>query len=323
MILEKGLGPVAAIIGPTAVGKTGLSLELASYLDAEIISVDSRQVYRYLDIGTDKVSPETRKSILHHLIDVADPDERFTVMDFVSQAQSAVDRIRSRGKNPLFVGGTPFYYKVLFEGVISQNLPSDPEIRLALENEAREKGREFLHGKLENVDRTTAAKLHTNDLRRVIRALEVYDITGKPISWWYCQKNDNLGTGYDFLYLGLISPRSELYERISARVREQFASGYVEEVKWLLDHGFGKENPSMQGFGYKEIIRYLEGDITLEEAIEGDIKATKAFSRRQMTWFKHFSPSLWYDTSVLGREVIRRKMLSAICEHCEGSFSGN
>lgn len=323
MTAEKKGYPVVAIIGPTAVGKTSLSLKLASELNAEIVSVDSRQVYRYLDVGTDKVSSETRRKVPHHLIDIVDPDEHFTVMDFVKLANAAVSRIRNRGRIPLFVGGTPFYYKALFEGIISQGLPSDPKIRRILEDEAREGGGDFLHKKLEDIDPETAAKLHANDLRRVIRALEVYRITEKPLSWWYSRKPDNNESKYDFLYLGLISPRPELYERIASRVREQFASGYVEEVQWLLRNGFGKENPSMQGFGYKEIVQYLEGSISLEEAVEGDIRATKAFSRRQMTWFKHFNPSLWYDTSVLDAAIICRKMFSAVLKHCGRSFSRN
>lgn len=311
------LAPVLAIIGPTAVGKTSVSLSIASALNAEIISVDSRQVYRYLDVGTDKVSMQTRKQVIHHLIDVADPDEHFTVMDFARLADQAVERIRSRGKVPLFVGGTPFYYQALFEGIITQDLPSDQDIRRRLEEEAEQKGREHLHCRLSDVDPVTGERLHTNDLRRVVRALEVYEITGKPLSWWYSRESDHVPK-YDYLYLGITRPRSLLYEQIAKRVREQFASGYVEEVQWLLRNGFGKDNPSMQGFGYKEIVEYLEGKISLEDAIEGDIKATKAFSRRQMTWFKQFQPSVWYDTSVLETEEICEKVIMRSRDHLEG-----
>lgn len=319
-MLKPELYPAVAIIGPTAVGKTSMSLKLAAELNAEIISVDSRQVYRYLDVGTDKVSRETRKEIIHHLIDVADPDEHFTVMDFVNLADNAVKRICSRRKVPLFVGGTPFYYKALFEGIISQDLPSDPEIREHLEVEARMYGRSYLHEELKKIDPVTAERLHANDLRRVIRAIEVFRITGKTLSWWYSQENSSFPK-YEFLYIGLTRPRSELYEIISGRVKEQFASGYVEEVQWLVRNGFSKEYPSMQGFGYREIIQYLEGNISVEEAIEGDIRATKAFSRRQMTWFKHFQPALWYDTSVLDTDVLYKRILAASKEHFERSLS--
>lgn len=314
------LAPVLAIIGPTAVGKTSVSLNIASALNAEIISVDSRQVYRYLDVGTDKVSMQTRKQVIHHLIDVADPDEHFTVMDFVKLADQAVKRIRARGKVPLFVGGTPFYYQALFEGIITQDLPSDKDIRDQLEEEAEQKGREHLHCRLADVDPVTGDRLHMNDLRRVVRALEVYEITGKPLSWWYSRESAHVPK-YDYLYLGITRPRHFLYEQIAKRVREQFASGYVEEVQWLLGNGFGKENPSMQGFGYKEIVEYLEGRIGLEDAIEGDIKATKAFSRRQMTWFKQFQPSVWYDTSVLETEEISEKVIKRSIEHLEGRIA--
>lgn len=314
------LAPVLAIIGPTAVGKTSVSLSIASALNAEIISVDSRQVYRYLDVGTDKVSMQTRKQVIHHLIDVADPDEHFTVMDFARLADQAVERIRARGKVPLFVGGTPFYYQALFEGIITQDLPSDQDIRRRLEEEAEQKGRGHLHCRLSDVDPVTGERLHMNDLRRVVRALEVYEITGKPLSWWYSRESDNIPK-YDYLYLGITRPRSLLYEQIAKRVREQFASGYVEEVQWLLGNGFGKDNPSMQGFGYKEIVEYLEGKISLEDAIEGDIKATKAFSRRQMTWFKQFQPSVWYDTSVLETEEICEKVIMRSRDHLEGRIA--
>lgn len=294
---------VIAIVGPTAVGKTSMSLELARRLKGEIISVDSRQVYRYLDVGADKIDRETRKEIVHHLLDVADPDEQFSAADFALQARDAAARIVNRGRTPIFVGGTPFYFNALFGGVLSDNAPKDPDLRRKLEAMAEEEGREALHRRLREVDPARAASLHPNDVRRVIRALEISTLTSMAASEWFAQAAKVPGAGeFDVLYIGLNRERRLLFEAIERRVREQFAGGFVEEVEWLLSHGYDERFPSMQGFGYKDILEYLRGRCTLEEAAERDISQTKAFSRRQMTWFCKFSPIVWYDTSVCSAE---------------------
>lgn len=285
--------PIIAIIGPTAVGKTMFSLELAKNLNAEVISVDSRQVYRYLNVGTDKVDAEIRKEVLHHLIDVADPDQIFSAADFASQTEDAVKRIRSRGRVPLLIGGTPFYYKAL-TGSLSTDLPKDSAMRTLLEKEISERGLNEMHGELAEVDPTAAAKIHPNDPVRIMRALEIYRLTGKNASWWY-ENQEKIDSQYDIFYIGLIRDRSTLYKNIENRVKVQFASGYPEEVEWLLKQGYSRNLPSMQGFGYRELVEYLKGKCTFEEALMGDIRSTKAFSRRQMTWFKHFAPAIWYD----------------------------
>ncbi|MBN1334294.1 MAG: tRNA (adenosine(37)-N6)-dimethylallyltransferase MiaA [Synergistales bacterium] len=308
--------PVISIIGPTAVGKTKLSLDLAEELDAEIISVDSRQVYRYLDIGTDKVSIEERREVIHHLIDIADPDEIFTVMDFIERAKEAAERIVKRGKRVLFAGGTPFYYKSLFDGTIHSDLPSDPEVRSLIEERLLRRGKEGLYDELKKIDPVTASRLHPNDSRRVVRSLEIFELTGKIASWWYDKENQP-SSCFNNLYIGLERPRPQLYERISERVREQFNKGYVEEVRWLLDNSFSEKNPSMQGFGYREIIEYLKGSISLEDAILSDIRATKTFSRRQMTWFRKFSPIMWYDTSVVSPGDLHVQVISMCKAHYE------
>ena len=285
--------PVIAIIGPTAVGKTKFSLELADRLDAEVISVDSRQVYRYLDVGTDKVSPEIRRRIPHHLIDVVDPDQIYSAADFAYQASDAVERIRKRGRRPLLIGGTPFYYKA-FCGSLSEDLPKDEEVRRALEDEIRDKGLAELYNELRSADPAAAEKIHPNDPVRTMRALEIFRITGRNATWWY-QNQSKMESLYDIFYIGLIRSRTNLYANIARRVREQFENGYAEEVKWLLDRGYSPKLPALQGFGYRELVRYIKGNCTYEEALEGDIRSTKAFSRRQMTWFKHFEPAVWYD----------------------------
>lgn len=308
--------PVISIIGPTAVGKTQLSLSIARDLDAEIISVDSRQVYRYLDIGTDKASREDRRSVIHHLIDIADPDEVFTVMDFIEKTKAAAERIVRRGKKVLFVGGTPFYYKSLFDGTIHSDLPTDPEVRSIIEERLHKTGKNELFNELSRVDPVTASRLHPNDTRRVVRSLEIFELTGRIASWWY-EKENQPSSLFNNLYIGLERPRSQLYERISQRVREQFSKGYVEEVKWLLDNSFKEDSPSLQGFGYREIVSYLKGNISFEEAILSDIKATKTFSRRQMTWFRKFYPIMWYDTSVIPPGDLHDQVISMCKAHYE------
>ena len=285
--------PVIAIIGPTAVGKTKFSLELAGRLNAEVISVDSRQVYRYLDVGTDKVSLEIRREILHHLIDVADPDQIYSAADFASQATDAIERIRKRNRVPLLIGGTPFYYRALY-GTLSEDLPKDTAVRKLLEEEIEERGLAELHSELSAIDPEAAAKIHPNDPVRTMRALEIYRITGKPATWWYGNQA-KMESPFDIFYIGLIRDRSNLYKNIAARVREQFSNGYPEEVEWLLAQGYSPSLPALQGFGYRELVQYVKGSCSYEEALEGDIRSTKAFSRRQMTWFRHFEPALWYD----------------------------
>lgn len=297
--------PVVAIVGPTAVGKTALSLELARRLNGEIISVDSRQVYRYLDVGSDKIDGETRKEIIHHLLDVADPDQEFSAADFALQARDAAFRIARRGRTPLFAGGTPFYFNALFGGVLSEDAPKDSALRRELEAFAEREGKEALHRRLREVDPERAASLHPNDVRRVVRALEISTLTSMAATEWFARAAKVPGAGdFDVLYIGLNRERRLLFEAIEGRVREQFAGGFVEEVEWLLAHGYDERFPSMQGFGYKDILEYLRGRCTLEEAADRDISQTKAFSRRQMTWFCKFSPIVWYDTQECSAESL-------------------
>lgn len=285
--------PVIAIIGPTAVGKTKFSLELARRLNAEVISVDSRQVYRYLDVGTDKVSPEIRREILHHLIDVADPDQIYSAADFALQASDAIERIRARDRVPLLIGGTAFYYKALC-GTLSEDLPKDLSVRKRLEEEIKERGLAELHSELRAVDPAAGEKIHPNDHVRTMRAVEIFRITGKSATWWY-ENQAKMESPYDIFYIGLIRDRVNLYKNIEARIKQQFSNGYPEEVEWLLAQGYSPKLPALQGFGYRELVQYVKGNCSYEDALEGDIRSTKAFSRRQMTWFKHFEPSLWYD----------------------------
>ena len=279
--------PVVALIGATATGKTDLSLALAESLNAEIISVDSRQVYRYMDVGTDKISIDARKKIIHHLIDVVDPDENFTVSDFAELASKTTERVFERGKIPLFVGGTPFYYHALFHKALNADLPSNSEVRAKYEAFANSQGAELLHMRLAEVDPDSANRLHVNDIQRVTRALELYELTGKTPSEIY-NDGDKRDFGFDILYINLTRPREELFKRITERLAKEFQSGFVEEVIWLAD---------MRGLGYREILDYYRGRMTLNEALLNSVSRTKAFCRRQETWFKKFEPAVKFDIS--------------------------
>ena len=303
--------PVVALIGSTAVGKTALSLSVAEKLNAEIISVDSRQVYRYMDIGTDKVSQSIRREIPHHMIDIADPDEKFTVSDFAEEASLTVSRIIKRKKVPLFVGGTPFYYNALFHASLNEDLPSDENIREKYETLANSQGAELLHMRLAEVDPDTANRLHKNDVQRVTRALEIWDLTGKAPSQVY-----NEGTkrdyGFNVLYIGLSRSREELFSRIEMRLEQEFNSGFIDEVSWLLKHGFDDRFNPLKGLGYREIIDYLRGKADLTQALENSISRTKAFCRRQQTWFKKFEPAVWFDMSESNHE---EEIINAALNH--------
>ncbi|MDO5115304.1 MAG: tRNA (adenosine(37)-N6)-dimethylallyltransferase MiaA [Synergistaceae bacterium] len=308
--------PLVAIIGPTAVGKTEFSLSLARELNAEVISVDSRQVYRYLDVGTDKVSRETRREIIHHLIDIADPDQIYSAASFAADACGAARRIIARGRSPLLIGGTPFYYRAL-SGALSEALPSDENVRSQLLREIEERGLSALHDELKTADPEAAARIHPNDPVRTMRALEIFRITGRSASWWYAEQR-KLRSPYDIFYIGLTRLRANLYANIERRVKEQFASGYPEEVAWLLDNGYSPSLPAMQGFGYRELVDYIQGRITLREAIDGDIRSTKAFSRRQMTWFKHFEPACWFDFDEISKEEALKRAVPKCLDHLNG-----
>ena len=293
--------PAVAFIGATAVGKTALSLSAAEKLNAEIISVDSRQVYRYMDAGTDKVSASLRREIPHHMIDIADPDEKFTVSDFADKASQAARRILSRNRIPLFVGGTPFYYNALFHASLNTDLPSDSDVRGKYEALANSQGAELLHMRLAEVDPDTAQRLHKNDIQRVTRALEIFELTGKAPSQIYSggEKRDY---GFDILYIGLSRPREELFRRIEIRLEQEYSSDFPAEVEWLMKHGFDDRYNPLKGLGYKELIDYRRGKITLDNALEISISRTKAFCRRQQTWFKKFSPAVWFDMSESNHE---------------------
>jgi len=285
---------LAVIAGPTAVGKTTVSIRLAQKLDAEIISADSAQVYRYMDIGTAKPSMKERAGVKHHLIDVVDPAEEFTVADYQQLAEDAIQSIKARGKLPLMVGGTGLYIKAVIDGFLFPDEGADWQLREELLHQAREHGNQYLHDKLRRVDPPAAGRIHPNDVKRVIRALEVYRRTGKPITW-HQQKAAQMPPRYDAVMIGLKMGRSRLYARINDRVDRMLKQGLIDEVCTLLNRGYDDSLISMQALGYKEIIGYLQGKYDLEKAIRLLKRDTRRFAKRQLTWFCRDKRIHWLD----------------------------
>nr|PZN11739.1 MAG: tRNA (adenosine(37)-N6)-dimethylallyltransferase MiaA [Caldicoprobacter oshimai] len=286
--------PLVVIVGPTAVGKTRLSIELAKALNGEIVSADSMQIYRYMDIGTAKPTAEERQGIPHHMMDIIDPGQEFSVAEYQRLATQAIDDIHSRNKLPIVVGGTGLYIKSLLYPMNFTDASYDQEFRKELQRQAETMGKEYLHKKLQAVDPKTAARLHPNDVRRVIRALEVYHLTGKPMSE-YNQELEKMDYKYNVAMIGLTMDRAKLYERINQRVDEMIEKGLLDEVKRLLDRGYTRDMISMQGLGYKELIDYLQGRVSLEEAIYILKRETRRYAKRQLTWFRAQKDIAWVD----------------------------
>lgn len=277
--------PLIVLTGPTAVGKTSLSIRLAKALDGEIISADSMQVYRHMDIGSAKVSPEEQEGVPHHLIDVLEPWEEFNVTRFQSMAKTAMEGIDSRGHIPIVVGGTGFYIQALAYDIDFTENEENPAIRRELECLAEERGNGYLHGILKEIDPESAGMIHANNRKRVIRAIEFYRMTGQPISE-HNRREHGKASPYQLFYYVLTCSRDLLYGRIDRRVDEMMAGGLVEEVERLKAMGCHRGMVSMQGLGYKEILDYLDGKCTLEEAVYILKRDTRHFAKRQLTWFK-------------------------------------
>ena len=301
--------PLVVIVGPTAVGKTALAIEVAGVLNGEIISVDSRLFYRGMDIGTAKPSLAERRGIPHHLIDVVEPDETYSLAVFQREVARLCDEIRARGRLPLLVGGTGQYVLAVVEGWQSPEVRPAPELRAALLAWAEEIGGDALHNRLERLDPPAAAAIDPRNLRRTIRALEVIFTTGRRFS------DQRLKAAHEpeILLIGLTCPRPALYARIDGRIEQMLASGLVEEVKGLLARGYSPELPSMSAIGYQEIGRYLQGQIDLDEAILLMKRRTRQFVRRQAAWFKPADPRIhWFTsgdrTSVEVIELIRKEL---------------
>ncbi len=303
--------PLIILTGPTAVGKTELSIRLAKAVDGEIISADSMQVYRHMDIGSAKVTPEEMDGVPHHLIDVLDPMEEFNVVTFQTLAREAMAGIYERGRIPIIAGGTGFYIQALLYDIDFTENDGDTTIRRQLEQLAEEKGVEYLHNMLREIDPESAEAIHANNVKRVIRAIEYYRQTGKKISV-HNETEKTKESPYQFLYYVLNTDRPVLYERIDRRVDIMMEQGLVEEVKKLADMGCSKGMVSMQGLGYKEILDYLEGNCTLEEAVYVLKRDTRHFAKRQITWFKREREVRWLNLPEFGND--RQKVLEKILD---------
>ena len=277
--------PLIILTGPTAVGKTKASIGLAKAIGGEIISADSMQVYRHMDIGSAKITKEEMADVPHYLIDVLEPEEEFHVVRFQQMAKAAMADIYSRGKIPIIVGGTGFYIQALLYDIDFTENEGDSVYREKLEALAKEKGAAYLHGQLAMVDPKSAEEIHANNIKRVIRALEFYHQTGQKISE-HNERERQKESPYQFCYFVLNDRRECLYERIDQRVDQMIRNGLVQEVQTLKERGCTKQMVSMQGLGYKEIFSYLEGDCSLEEAVYIIKRDTRHFAKRQLTWFK-------------------------------------
>ena len=305
--------PLVILTGPTAVGKTNASIGLAKKIGGAIISADSMQVYRHMDIGSAKIKPEEMEGIPHHLIDVLEPDDEFHVVKFQQLAKKAMREIWERGHIPIVTGGTGFYIQALLYDIDFDENEKKDACRKELEAYAREHGAEALHEKLALVDPSSAEMIHPNNIKRVIRALEFYEQTGKRISE-HNETQRQRESPYAFAYFVLTDDRAHLYERINRRVDQMIEEGLVNEVQALKDKGYTKQLVSMQGLGYKEILDYLDGNCTLEEAIYTIKRDTRHFAKRQLTWFKRERDVIWINKQSFGydAEQILDEMLSKL-----------
>jgi len=284
--------PLIAVVGPTAVGKTSVSLALARRVGGEIVSADSRQIYRHLTIGTAKPTPAEMERVPHHLVDVIDPDVWMTLGEYQARAYGAIDGVLAAGRVPLLVGGTGQYVRAVVEGWGIPAVEPQPALRAELEQFAADRGEEALHERLRAVDAAAAESIDARNVRRVVRALEVYLVTGEPISTLQVRHPPP----YRILQIGLTRPRPALYARADARIKGMIAAGLAEEVKGLLAMGYGWELPSMSSLGYAHIGAYLRSEMTLEEAITNLKRDTRRFIRSQYNWFRLSDPRIvWFD----------------------------
>lgn len=288
-----------SIVGPTAVGKTKLSIHLAKVLHGEIISGDSMQVYRGMDIGTAKIKQEEQEGIQHHLIDILDPDADFSVSSFQGLALQKIDELNQRSSLPILVGGTGLYVQAVTHHFQFAEVSQSEEIRIKWQSFLNQHGPQILHQELEKRDPAYAKELHPNNSRRVIRALEVMELTGKSMLEYHGEWESE--SPFDLIMIGLTMEREKLYERINLRVDQMVQKGLIEEVQRLLDQGLSEASTSLQAIGYKEIIGYLKKEYSKEEAIEILKRNSRRFAKRQLTWFRRMKEINWYDVTDLSR----------------------
>lgn len=287
--------PLIAVLGPTATGKSSLGVRLAGELDGEIINADALQVYRGLEIGTDKPSLEQRRAVPHHLVDILDPGQPYSAGEFARRARPVIDDIRDRGRTPILVGGSGLYLRAVLEG-LSPIPKCDPQVRAVLEERCAEQGLATLYQELQSVDPDTARRLAPGDRQRILRALEVARSSGRALSYWIRQRPLG-GRPLQAFKLGLTLPRSILYDRIAARVTDMLERGWVQEVKALLSTGVDPGVPAFQAIGYRQIVRHVQDGWSLRAAMEDTIRATRRYAKRQMTWFRREEDVRWIPAS--------------------------
>ena len=305
--------PLIVLTGPTAVGKTKLSIALSKAVNGEIISADSMQVYKHMNIGSAKITIEEMQGVPHHLIDVFEPWDEFNVVVFQQKCKEAMETIYRRGHIPILTGGTGFYIQAVLKDIdFTENEEGSP-YRAELEQLARERGAEYLHDRLREVDQASAEAIHPNNIKRCIRALEFYKLTGKKISD-HNESEKQKRSPYNFCYFVLNDNREKLYARIEERIDEMLSNGLIEEVQQLKDMGCHRGLVSMQGLGYKEMLAYLEGDLSLEEAVYLLKRDTRHFAKRQLTWFRREEDVIWVDKDKFGYDdnVILQYMLEKL-----------
>lgn len=296
------------IAGPTAVGKTSLSIKLAKALNGEIISTDSMQIYKYMDIGSAKIGKDEMDGVIHHMIDVVDPKDSFSVADYKEKADKAIKDILNRNKLPILVGGTGLYINALTCNMNFTEADKDENYRSELESLAEEKGNEFIHNMLKDIDPVSYNEIHYNNRKRVIRALEVYKLTNKPFSSFNLGEDIYNGP-YEVKYYVLDMNREALYNRINLRVDIMMKDGLLDECIKLREMGYNSSMQSMQGIGYKEMFYYLDNKITLEEAVEMIKKGSRNYAKRQLTWFRRDPRAIFINKDNLNEEVIFNKIL--------------
>ena len=307
--------PLIVLTGPTAIGKTSLSISLAKAVNGEIISADSMQVYKHMDIGSAKIRPEEMKGVPHYLVDVLEPEEEFHIVKFQQMAKAAMEEIYGKGKIPILVGGTGFYIQAVTRDIDFTEAKQEDAYRSELEALAEEKGAEYLHEMLQKVDPASAESIHAHNVKRVIRALEFYHQNGTPISA-HNEEQKAQESPYNLAYFVLNGPREILYDRIDRRVDQMLEEGLVKEVENLKEMGCHRGMVSMQGLGYKEILACLEGEYPLEEAVRILKRDTRHFAKRQLTWFRREKDVIWVNKEEFNwnEENILEYMLSVLRE---------
>lgn len=284
--------PLIILTGPTAVGKTDLSIQLAKAVDAEIVSADSMQIYKYMDIGSAKVTEEEMQGVKHYLVDEIEPDMPFSVSEYKRMAEEYIDEISSRGKNVIVTGGTGLYLNSLIYDMDFGKSDANQELREELNKELEENGPAYMYEKLVSLDKEAAERIHPNNTKRVIRAIEVA-MSGEKMNDF--SKDLRYNKKYRPIIIVLNRDRQALYDRINLRVDIMLKNGLIEEVKGLLEKGYTKDMISMQGIGYKEIIKYFEGEYTLDEAIEIIKRDSRRYAKRQLTWFRRYEDAKWFE----------------------------